>query len=749
MEGSNWTIGGLGSGQRNTIAFNIAGINVRGPNNANSSGDRNNISGNSIHSNTSMGINLTLGGDFTPTENDESAKDSDVGPNEMQNFPVLTRAPVSDEIATVSGTLISNPNKTFRLEFFANVACDDQRHGEGRTYIGTTNVSTDGSGNASFGPLSFPVPSGQSVITATDPDGNTSEFSKCLIPPRATNDSYSTDQDEPLSVAAPGVLANDTGLAYFYHPTQFNWNWLLPVAKPLTAALVDGPAHGNLTLEPNGSFTYTPNAGFSGADSFTYKANDGTYDSDTATVNITVRAEPPPQLTGPVDQQAYKDRERLFYLGSFADSGTGSPWQVTVDYWGDGTTDTVFTTTSSGPHPQKPHTYASTDADPSTPAADPYTVTITVTEGSRNPASDSATFRVTVKEDPPPQLYVYDGQQAFEDHERWFYLGDIEDPGTGEPYTVALDWGDGSSEIFADEPYYDYHPWFYLKDQAHSYTDGGTYNVTVTVTEGDANPASDTETFRVEVSPANSAPAAQADDYEMNADRTLTVDAPGVLENDTEAENNTLTAVKVSDPSNGTLSLDSNGSFTYAPNSNFNGTDTFTYKANDGTNDSNTATVTITVRDTAPPAAPSTPDLAAASDTGSSSTDDKTNDTTPSFTGSAEAGATVTIFDGTTQVGNATANSSGAYDITTSGALGQGDHDISAKATDAAGNTSPASGVLEVKIDTTPPGLPGIPIHSLLAPSQLRDQSGRGRLRHDELAPGLCKEPSYRGPGPT
>lgn len=122
--------------------------------------------------------------------------------------------------------------------------------------------------------------------------------------------------------------------------------------------------------------------------------------------------------------------------------------------------------------------------------------------------------------------------------------------------------------------------------------------------------------------------------------------------------------------------------------------------------------------DTTPPAAPSTPDLAAASDTGSSSTDNITKDTTPTFTGTAEAGSTVKIFDGTTEVGSATADGSGSYDITTS-ALGQGSHDITATATDAAGNTGPASGVLEVKIDTTPPGLPGVPSHSLLAPSRL------------------------------
>src|SRR5206468_2060537 len=60
--------------------------------------------------------------------------------------------------------------------------------------------------------------------------------------------------------------------------------------SPLTAGLVTGPAHGTLTLNPNGSFTYTPAANYNGADSFTYRANDGTLNSGVATVNLTITA---------------------------------------------------------------------------------------------------------------------------------------------------------------------------------------------------------------------------------------------------------------------------------------------------------------------------------------------------------------------------------------------------------------------------------------------------------------------------
>jgi len=91
-------------------------------------------------------------------------------------------------------------------------------------------------------------------------------------PPVASNDSYTTNQGQPLNEAAPGVLANDTD----------------PDGDTLTAVKVSGPTNGTLTLKSDGSFTYTPSAGFSGSDTFTYKANDGTADGNVATVTITV-----------------------------------------------------------------------------------------------------------------------------------------------------------------------------------------------------------------------------------------------------------------------------------------------------------------------------------------------------------------------------------------------------------------------------------------------------------------------------
>ena len=96
--------------------------------------------------------------------------------------------------------------------------------------------------------------------------------------PVAANDSYDVAKDSTLAVSAPGVLTNDTDAD----------------SNPLTAAPVTGPTHGSLTLNSDGSFTYTPVLNYTGPDSFTYKANDGLIDSNTATVAITINAGTPP-----------------------------------------------------------------------------------------------------------------------------------------------------------------------------------------------------------------------------------------------------------------------------------------------------------------------------------------------------------------------------------------------------------------------------------------------------------------------
>jgi serralysin len=137
-----------------------------------------------------------------------------------------------------------------------------------------------------------------------------------------------------------------------------------------------------------------------------------------------------------------------------------------------------------------------------------------------------------------------------------------------------------------------------------------------------------------------------------------------------------------------------------------NGTHSITAKATDVAGNVGAASTALSVTvDTVAPAAPSTPDLAAASDSGVSSTDNITNATKPTFTGTAEAGATVNLYDGAIAVGTGVATA-GQWSITTTSTLAAGAHSITAKAADAAGNLSAASAALSVTIDTTAPAAP-------------------------------------------
>ena len=102
---------------------------------------------------------------------------------------------------------------------------------------------------------------------------------------------------------------------------------------------------------------------------------------------------------------------------------------------------------------------------------------------------------------------------------------------------------------------------------------------------------SDIATVSLTIVSAPDAPAAADDSYTITEDTTLVLFGPAVLSNDTDVDGNPLTAILVTGPSHGTLTLNPSGGFTYAPASNYNGPDSFTYTANDGTNESNVATV--------------------------------------------------------------------------------------------------------------------------------------------------------------
>ncbi|HZX33268.1 MAG TPA: Ig-like domain-containing protein [Rhodocyclaceae bacterium] len=159
----------------------------------------------------------------------------------------------------------------------------------------------------------------------------------------------------------------------------------------------------------------------------------------------------------------------------------------------------------------------------------------------------------------------------------------------------------------------------------------------------------------------------------------------------------------------GTATADGAGNWSITASALSAGVHTLTAKATDAAGNTSVASAGLAVTiDTAAPAAPSAPDLAATSDSGISSSDNLTRTTTPTVTGTAEAGSTVTLYDsdGTTVLGTATADGAGNWSITAS-ALSDGVHTLTTKATDGAGNTSAASAGLAVTIDAAAPAAPG------------------------------------------
>ena len=144
-------------------------------------GDRNRIRRNLISANgsTANDLGIDLGGDGV-TPNDHG--DGDTGPNDLQNFPFLVSAVRGTTATNVKVTLNSHPNTKYVLDFFSNLACDPSGHGEGAVVLKTAKVTTGAKGNFA-GVVKLPLqPKGRFIAaTATDPAGNTSEFSACRV----------------------------------------------------------------------------------------------------------------------------------------------------------------------------------------------------------------------------------------------------------------------------------------------------------------------------------------------------------------------------------------------------------------------------------------------------------------------------------------------------------------------------------------------------------------------------------------
>ncbi len=415
---------------------------------------------------------------------------------------------------------------------------------------------------------------GDSSLAASIRDGGTDVPDEINSAPTASGDTYTVDENGVLSIsAASGVLANDTDAD----------------GDPLTATVVSNPTNGSLTLSADGSFTYTPNADFAGTASFTYQATDGEAMSSATMVTITVTPVDSNDFT-PVayaDEYSVSEDETLSIasssgvLANDTDADGDALTAQTVSSPSNGTlalnTDGSFTYT---PNPDFSGTDSFTyQASDGTFSSSTTTVTITVNPMTDVPTANGESY--TVGEDQTLSVSAANGVLINDSDADGNTLSAllINSPANG---TLALN-ADGS---FTYTPTSDFNSTDFFTYQA---SDGTFSSNVVTVT--------------ISVNPVNDAPVATGDEYSVDEDTVLATDAVfGLLSNDSDPEGDALAALLVDSPDNGTLTLNADGSFAYTPNADFNGVDSFSYVANDGLIESNIGTVVVNVVPTDDPA---------------------------------------------------------------------------------------------------------------------------------------------------
>jgi len=392
--------------------------------------------------------------------------------------------------------------------------------------------------------------------------------------PVAAADAYGVDEDNLLSVnVATGVLSNDIDVDI----------------EPLTAVLVSSPTNGTLTLNADGSFSYMPNGNFNGTDSFTYTADDGSpFDSSSnlATVTITVNSVNDTPVAG--DDTGYSVAEDNLLTvsaanGVLANDSDPVEGDLLTAVLASGPANGALTLNADGSFSYMPNpdfngvdsfTYQAQDTGLA-PLSNVAKVTITVTPVNDAPVAASDAY--SVDEDDALSVAALNGVLAND--------SDAE----GDSFTAVQVAGTSSGTVSLKPN----GSFTYTPDANFNGVDSFTYQA-----KGPGLALSNVATVTITVNPVNDAPVAGDDAYSVDEDNLLTVSAlSGVLANDNDpVDGDPLTAVLATTTTTGTLTLSVDGSFSYMPNLNFFGTDSFTYRARDpGLALSNVATVTITV----------------------------------------------------------------------------------------------------------------------------------------------------------
>lgn len=289
----------------------------------------------------------------------------------------------------------------------------------------------------------------------------------------ARDDDYKTDEDTKLTVAAPGVLDNDD----------------VGAVGSLAASLSSGPSHGQLTLNPNGSFTYTPSLNYCGSDGFRYVADNGYLPSEEATVEIDVNCVNDIPTADPGGPYFVDEGSSISLDGS----GSTDVEDVIGDLTLEWDLDYQAATPDFGETGLSP-TFDATSVDG--PSAFDIALRVTDSGGAQNIATTSVTvlnLAPTVTVDDPGLLLPgieFELSASFSD----FAL---------DTHTASIDWGDGTTSDLGAV----------LAPQilaAQTYAATGTYDIEVSVTDDDGGTGSYICT--VEVVDAETAVAATAED---------------------------------------------------------------------------------------------------------------------------------------------------------------------------------------------------------------------------------------------
>jgi len=476
--------------------------------------------------------------------------------------------------------------------------------------------------------------------------------------PVSVADSYTLDEGAVLNIAAPGVLGNDSDAD----------------GNPLTAHLVSNVSNGSLTLNADGSFTYTHNGGETTTDAFTYRAHDGVNYGNTVTVSLTINpvndapvfAEDTLRVPTPAGRDTtinlcsnVSDAEGHALTitiecapkhGTFVNTGDGCKFKYTPDAGFTGTDTLCYEVCDNGTPVKCKKAYLVFTITPgSAPVsvADSYTLdegavlniaapgvlgndsdadgnpltahlvsnvsngsltlnadgSFTYTHNGGETTTDAFTYRahdgvnygntVTVSLTINP---VNDAPVFAEDTLRIptpagkdtvINLCSNVSDAEGNALTISIECAPkhGSFVNTGDGCRFKYTP-----DAGFTGTDTLCYEVC-----DNGTPVKCKKAYLVFTITPGSAPVSVADSYTLDEGAVLNIAAPGVLGNDSDADGNPLTAHLVSNVSNGSLTLNADGSFTYTHNGGETTTDAFTYRAHDGVNYGNTVTVSLTI----------------------------------------------------------------------------------------------------------------------------------------------------------